>query len=204
MCVGGGAEDFQSSNGWVAWGINPTSPQMAGTQALVAFRNTTGGVLVKTYDVTAAVKNLQRTLVPGPVTVDYSNYSASATAAGTVTISGTLKLTAGQSTALNLVWNRGPVVVAVTSALTSHSLDTNNLASYAVVEMSTGQQTAGGEVRNKDLKDVSLPPSSFLPCLLFSKVNVPTRIDHPMRVFNFHCCEIFNVLEHLSKDYGSY
>lgn len=147
-------EDFQSSNGWVAWGINPTGLQMSGTQALVAFRNTTGGVLVRTYDVTAAVKLLQQTLVPGPVTVDYSNYSASATAAGTCTISGTVKLMAGQSTALNLVWNRGPVVVAVTSALSSHPLDSNNLASYANVEMSTGQQTAGGEVRNKDLKDI--------------------------------------------------
>lgn len=139
---------------------------MSGTQALVAFRNATGGELVvRTYDVTAAVKLLQRALVPGPVTVEYSNYSASATAAGTCTISGTVKLMAGRSTALNLVWNRGPVVVAATSALASHSLSSNNLASFANVEMSTGQQTAGGEVRNKDLKDVSPPsPSPSIHC----------------------------------------
>jgi len=156
------AEDLPSSTGWVAWGINPSSPQMVGTQALGAFRNSTG-VTVRTYDVTAAVKNSQQSLVPGPVTVAFSNYSASATAAGTVTISGTVTLHPGQSTSLNLVWNRGPAVVAVTAALSSHLLVNDNLASTAVVDMTSGAQTGGGQIPNKRLKDVGLRTFIHLP-----------------------------------------
>lgn len=142
----------------MAWGINPTSPQMVGTQALAAFRNSSGLVSVRTYDVTAAVKALQRSLVPSAVSVAYSNYSAVATAAGTVTIAGRVTLKEGQSTALNLVWNRGPAVVALTSALGSHAFVADNLVSTAVVEMATGAQTGGGEIPNKRLKDVRLLP----------------------------------------------
>jgi hypothetical protein len=127
---------------------------MVGTQALGAFRNGTG-ITVSTYDVTEAVKDNQRLLVPGSVTVAYSNYSASATAAGTVTISGTVTLVKGQSTSLNLVWNRGPVVVATSATLLGHNFNNDNLASTAVVEMSSGQTTGGGEIPNKHLKDVS-------------------------------------------------
>ena len=127
---------------------------MVGTQALGAFRNSTG-ITVRTYDVTQAVKDNTRSLIPGSVAVAYSNYSAAVTADGTVTISGTVTLAQGQATKLNLVWNRGSAVVAITAALLGHNFDSDNLASTAVVEMSSGKTTGGGEIPNKDLKDVS-------------------------------------------------
>ncbi|KAG0591779.1 hypothetical protein M758_1G218500 [Ceratodon purpureus] len=126
---------------------------MVGTQALGAFRNSTG-ITVRTYDVTQAVKDNTRSLIPGPVAVAYSNYSAAVTADGTVTISGTVTLAQGQATKLNLVWNRGSAVVAITAALLGHNFDSDNLASTAVVEMSSGKTTGGGEIPNKDLKDI--------------------------------------------------
>ena len=127
---------------------------MVGTQALGAFRNS-AGVSVFTYDVTQAVQNNQAALVPGAVTVAYSNYSAAATAAGTVTISGTVALGRNQSTLLNLVWNRGATATPATGGLLAHDLSNANLASTAVVDMSSGQTTGGGQIPNLHLKRVS-------------------------------------------------
>ncbi|PIN17527.1 hypothetical protein CDL12_09805 [Handroanthus impetiginosus] len=43
----------QSSQGWIAWGINPTSRGMVGSQALVAFRNSNGSMTVYTTSITS-------------------------------------------------------------------------------------------------------------------------------------------------------
>ncbi|KAL2509525.1 DOMON domain-containing protein [Forsythia ovata] len=39
-------------NGWIAWAINPTSTGMAGSQALIAFKDSKGAMTVKTYNIT--------------------------------------------------------------------------------------------------------------------------------------------------------
>lgn len=42
-----------SNNGWVAWGINPTTPSMIGTHSLIAFKESNGSIVVKTYNLTS-------------------------------------------------------------------------------------------------------------------------------------------------------
>ncbi|XP_024386018.1 cytochrome b561 and DOMON domain-containing protein At5g47530 [Physcomitrium patens] len=147
-------EDLEDPSGWVAWGINPDGAQMVGTQALAAFSNTSGVYTMRTYNVTGPVKNNERLLVPGTVSVNYSNYSV-VVVQTTVTIAGTVLLKSGQSTSLNLVWNRGPQVQTTTSALMSHSVSNNeNLMSTLRFDVGTGESMGGGEIPNKRLKDI--------------------------------------------------
>lgn len=128
-------EAMQVAGGWVAWGINPTGTRMPGTQALVAFQNSTA-LTVQEYNVTEAVQ-AGAALVPGPVSVNYSNYSATVVA-GVATIFGTLTLRAGQSGKINQVWNRGPSVALATNRLAQHDLDAGNLGSAGSIDLSTG------------------------------------------------------------------
>lgn len=138
----------------MAWGINPDGAQMVGTQALAAFSNNTG-VSIRTYNVNGAVKG-GVPLVPGTVSVAYSNYSA-VVVGTTATITGTVLLKSGQLTSFNVVWNRGSEVDVATAALRSHSLtNADNLRSTLVIDMGTGQTLGGGEIPNKRLKDVSV------------------------------------------------
>lgn len=39
--------------GWVAWALNPTGKGMAGSQALVAFKDSNGSMVVKTYNISS-------------------------------------------------------------------------------------------------------------------------------------------------------
>ncbi|EXB84502.1 Auxin-induced in root cultures protein 12 [Morus notabilis] len=41
------------SNGWIAWGLNPTGTGMAGAQSLLAMRTSDGAVVVKTYNISS-------------------------------------------------------------------------------------------------------------------------------------------------------
>ena len=134
---------MQAAGGWVAWGMNPTGPQMPGTQALVAFRNSTA-LTVQEYNVTEAVRDDPGTaLVPGPVSANYSNYSATVVAR-VATIFGTLTLGAGQSGKINQVWNRGPSVALATNQLASHDQSGGNLLSAGSIDLSTGITSAVG------------------------------------------------------------
>lgn len=41
------------SDGWVAWALNPKAPAMIGSQALVAFKQSNGSTVVKTYNISS-------------------------------------------------------------------------------------------------------------------------------------------------------
>ncbi|KZV14419.1 auxin-induced in root cultures protein 12 [Dorcoceras hygrometricum] len=41
------------SEGWVAWALNPKLPAMIGSQALVAFKESNGSAVVKTYNISS-------------------------------------------------------------------------------------------------------------------------------------------------------
>lgn len=144
---------MQAAGGWVAWGINPTNgAQMPGTQALVAFQNSTS-LTVKEYNVTQDVKDRGAALLPSPVSVNYTNVSAEISST-VVTIFGTFALAAEQSAKINQVWNRGPSVVQTTFQLVQHDLSAANLQSAGQIDLSTGISTAAGLPHQK-LKNVS-------------------------------------------------
>ena len=129
------AEDMVSSTGWVAWGINPSGITMPGTQALAAFRDG-ASVIVKKYDVSKAVRDNGKPLAPGPISVNYTTFSAEIVST-MVTIFGTLQLTPGQSLVLNHVWQQGPAVDLTTFTLSQHNLAPENFQSVLVIDMST-------------------------------------------------------------------
>ncbi|KAJ0960650.1 hypothetical protein J5N97_001478 [Dioscorea zingiberensis] len=58
---------FISPSGWVAWGLNPTSPQMTGTRALIAFSDPTSGGLVLLPYINPYVKLQHGPLVSHPL-----------------------------------------------------------------------------------------------------------------------------------------
>lgn len=148
------AEDLQDTAGWVAWGINPTGIYMPGTQALAAFSNSSG-VVVKEYNVTQAVFNGQANLVPGPVSLNYTDISA-VLSGTTMTIFGTLALGASKATSLNHVWNRGPSVNS-NSTLAPHPTSNDNLQGFSTIDMSSGIATASA-LPHQSLKNVSIFP----------------------------------------------
>lgn len=152
------AEDLQDTAGWVAWGINPTSIYMPGTQALAAFSNGSG-VVVKEYNVTQSVFQGQANLVPGPVSLNYTDISA-VLSGTTMTIFGTLNLGAGKATSLNHVWNRGPSVSS-NSTLAPHPVSNDNILGFSTIDMSSGIATALG-LPHQSLKNVSIFPITCL------------------------------------------
>lgn len=147
------AEAMQAAGGWVGWGINPTGPVMAGTQALVAFENNTG-LTVKEYNVTLAQKVSFAPLLPSAISVKYTDISATMTTSSVVTIFGTFALSPGQSATINQVWNRGPSVDLTTFAIAQHSISNlANLQSAGSIDLSTGIATIAGLPHQK-LKNV--------------------------------------------------
>lgn len=57
--------------GWIAWAINPTQTGMAGSQALVAFKDSNGSMTVKTYNISS-----YSSLVEGKISLEVPESSA--------------------------------------------------------------------------------------------------------------------------------
>jgi hypothetical protein len=62
----------QTSTGWIAWAINPTGTGMVGSQAIVAFQNSSGIMTVYTTPITSYTPSMQ----PGTLSFPVSNFSA--------------------------------------------------------------------------------------------------------------------------------
>ncbi|KAI3849600.1 hypothetical protein MKW92_042712 [Papaver armeniacum] len=59
----------QSSNGWIAWGVNPTGTGMAGSQVIVAFRHSNGSMIAYPTQ----LKSYTPTMQPGSLSFPVSN-----------------------------------------------------------------------------------------------------------------------------------
>ncbi len=128
---------------------------MVGSQVLVAFWENTTSLLVKTYDLTTTLLVGSPVLLPGKVSLNYTNYSAEATGT-TVTIFATLQLQPNQSDSLIHVWNRGPSVNLTTYQPSPHIRSGQNLQSVANLDMSSGAIGALTGIHLR-LKEVSYP-----------------------------------------------
>lgn len=89
--------------GWVAWGINPYATGMIGTQALIAFRQADGKMVVKTYNVSS-----YGPVAEGPIAFDPSDLAADVSG-GNMQIFAKMTLPTG-TTAVNQVWQVGAAV----------------------------------------------------------------------------------------------
>ncbi|XVF21303.1 hypothetical protein REPUB_Repub12eG0079300 [Reevesia pubescens] len=90
-------------NGWIAWAINPTATGMAGSQALLAFKEK-GSVIVKTYNISS-----YSSIVEGKLSFDVWDLEAESGDDGNMVIYGSLKVPVNAEK-LNQVWQVGPGV----------------------------------------------------------------------------------------------
>lgn len=140
-----------SSDGWVAWGLNPKGQGMDGTQALVAVPKG-GGYEVRTYSISGtALGN------PGPIAYQTSGLAAEAGTGGDgrVRIFGTLKLQNGTGAEVNQVWQVGPYANGNPQM---HDMKGDNMNSKGTLNLLTGATAgaSGGSILRK--KNVSSSP----------------------------------------------
>lgn len=127
------------SGGWIAWAINPTAPGMAGSQALVAYKDSKGAVTVKLYNVSS-----YESIVPTKkLSFDVWDTSADESG-GLMRIYGKVKVPEELAKAgkLNQVWQVGPSVTPG-GMIAKHDFAPPNLNSKGSLDLS-GAQTGGG------------------------------------------------------------
>ncbi|KAG8477878.1 hypothetical protein CXB51_027476 [Gossypium anomalum] len=95
---------FANPNGWIAWGINPTTTRMVGSQALIAFKNK-GSLVVKTYNLSS-----YSSIVEGELSFDVWDLEAETDHDGKMVIYGSLKVPASVEK-VNQVWQVGSGVI---------------------------------------------------------------------------------------------
>ncbi|VVB01429.1 unnamed protein product [Arabis nemorensis] len=124
-----------SSSSWIAWGLNPSGPQMSGTQSLVAFTNSSGQFQAYTSPVIGYSTQLERGSLSFPVTG-----VAATLVNGEATIFATLELPSNLVTA-NQVWQMGPMSNGVPMR---HLTSGDNMRSIGRIDFRSGQSSAGG------------------------------------------------------------
>ncbi|XP_030467814.1 cytochrome b561 and DOMON domain-containing protein At5g35735-like [Syzygium oleosum] len=92
-----------TSSNWLSWAINPAGQQMVGSQALVAYQNSSGSM----WAYTSSVDSYQTCLTPGNLSFGVPNISA-VLEGSDMTIFATLQLSSGMTT-VNQVWQVGPM-----------------------------------------------------------------------------------------------
>ncbi|XP_008779703.2 cytochrome b561 and DOMON domain-containing protein At2g04850 [Phoenix dactylifera] len=130
---------FISPSGWVAWGLNPDSPAMTGTRALVAFSDpTSGGLLLLPFILDPGVKLQRSPLVSRPLDVPLLSSSAMLRSDSSVRdgaglhIFATLRLSPNR-TRINHVWNHGLYVQGYSPTI--HPTAPSDLASRATIDV---------------------------------------------------------------------
>ncbi|KAI3461818.1 hypothetical protein Pfo_018481 [Paulownia fortunei] len=113
-------------DGWVAWALNPTGSGMLGAQSLIAFRDTNGSVVVKTYNITSYV-SIAESRISYEVLSKRAEFSD-----GVLRIFATLALPAGDA-ALNQVWQVGASVR--NGVPVRHDLSPENLSSRGTLRL---------------------------------------------------------------------
>lgn len=142
-----------NSNGWVAWAINPTGTNMEGAQALVAYKDSTGVVTVKTYNISS-----YSSVVPEKLSFEVWDTIADESG-GFMRIYGKIKVPEELATAgnVNQIWQVGPGV-GNDGGLQRHNFGTQNLNAKGTLDLSGTQSTVvstGTDSRTKR-KNVSI------------------------------------------------
>ncbi|GAB2274982.1 hypothetical protein Dimus_009751 [Dionaea muscipula] len=143
--------NFISPSGWVGWGINPTSPEMTGTRALIAFPDPNSGQLILLPFVLDPSVKLQQQTSGTPVLLSrpldhihlvsssvamYGGQMATVHDGATVQIFATLKLPSPNKTKIHHVWNRGLYVQGYSPTI--HPTTINDLSSVTTIDVLSG------------------------------------------------------------------
>ncbi|XWS47167.1 hypothetical protein CRYUN_Cryun14cG0130100 [Craigia yunnanensis] len=136
------------SGGWIAWAINPKATGMAGSQSLVAYKNSTTGVaVVHTYDISS-----YSSIVPKDLSFEVWDKTAESRTDGSLAIFAKIKVPADLAAkgTINQVWQVGPGV-GEDGKLVKHDFAAANLQSKGTLNLKNGQSSSssGGDTRIK-------------------------------------------------------
>lgn len=149
---------FISPSGWVGWGINPTSPEMTGARALIAFPDPNSGqIVLLPYILDPTVKFQKSPLLSRPLDIHllsssvtlYGGRMATVHNGATVQIYATLKLVPNK-TKIHHVWNRGLYVQGYSPTI--HPTSINDLSSVASIDVLSGMAAKGSSSNMYSLK----------------------------------------------------
>ncbi|KAK8639403.1 hypothetical protein V6N13_137785 [Hibiscus sabdariffa] len=139
--------------GWVAWAINPKATGMAGSQALVAYKNSTTGLsVVRTFDISS-----YSSIVAKDLSFEVWDKTAESRTDGSLAIFAKIKIPADLASGgeINQVWQIGPGVGA-DGTLVKHEFAAANLQSKGTLDLKNGHTSSvsGGDTRTKN-KNIS-------------------------------------------------
>ncbi|KAL6524502.1 hypothetical protein OROHE_016173 [Orobanche hederae] len=136
--------NFISPSGWVGIGINPTSPEMTGTRALIAFPDPNSGqIVVLPYILDPTVKFQKSPLLSRPLDIHVMSYTAAMYGGrmatmhngATIQIHATIKLVPNK-TKIHFVWNRGIYVQGYSPTI--HLTTIKDLSSTTTIDVLSG------------------------------------------------------------------
>ncbi|KAL1211960.1 Auxin-induced in root cultures protein 12 [Cardamine amara subsp. amara] len=131
------------TNGWIAWGINPTGTKMAGTQAFLAYRSRAGAApVVTTYNISGY--NLDETA--RTLNFEFWNLRAESLRSGAIVIFTTVKVPAGDD-GVNQVWQIGGTVTNGRPSIHGNAqgnLNSHNMLSFTADAPSSAPTPATG------------------------------------------------------------
>lgn len=127
-----------SPDGWVAWAINPTGTGMAGCQSFIAFKDSKGSMVVKTYNISSYAS-----IVEGKILFDVVDSSAEFSN-GVMTIFATVKLPESLMGEINHLWQVGSSVK--NGAPVKHAFLPDNLKAMSKLQLDAkaSNVTTGG------------------------------------------------------------
>ncbi|KAK3004660.1 hypothetical protein RJ639_018277 [Escallonia herrerae] len=123
-------------DGWISWAINPTGTGMAGSQSLVAFKDSKGVMTVKTYNISS-----YSSIVASKLSFEVSDISAESSG-GNMMIFATVALPGDLGTTFNQVWQVGPAVV--NGGPGRHDFQPENLNAKGTLDLLRGESNGGG------------------------------------------------------------
>ncbi|RWR79904.1 cytochrome b561 and DOMON domain-containing protein [Cinnamomum micranthum f. kanehirae] len=129
------------SNGWIAWAINPTATHMVGAQSLIAFLNSNGSIVVRTFNITS-----YGPISPSPISIPVSDLQAESSD-GVFRIFATVEVPKNM-TKINQVWQVGGSVTG--GVPDKHDFGQENLNAFGELDLLNGgngeQQKSNGTV----------------------------------------------------------
>ncbi|KAE8713110.1 Cytochrome b561 and DOMON domain-containing protein [Hibiscus syriacus] len=161
--------------GWVAWAINPKATGMAGSQALVAYKNSTSSLaVVRTFDISS-----YSSIVPKDLSFEIWDKTAESRSDGSLVIFAKIKIPADLASGGKIiqVWQIGPGVGA-DGMLAKHEFAAANLQSKGTLDLKNGH--ASGSFRgDTTIKNKNVTPSELLAEeLVLSSAANPPRITY--------------------------
>lgn len=179
---------FISPSGWVGFGINPTSPEMTGTRALIAFPDPNSGqIVLLPYILDPTVKLQKSPLLSQPLDINlkssnaamYGGKMATIHNGATIQIYATLKLQSNK-TKIHLVWNRGLYVQGYSPTI--HPTTSTDLSSIATFDVLSGSMNY---LIISPLEKIKLTAKHLCLFIISSSFNLVMKLDTNFALFCF-------------------